>query len=41
MKKNTRELLLGSAFQTFYKHSFQGANIATILTDVGINKESM
>ena len=41
MKKNTRELLLNSAFQTFYKHGFQGANIATILTDVGINKGSM
>jgi len=41
MKKNTRELLLDSAFQTFYKQGFQGANIATILTDVGINKGSM
>ena len=41
MKKNTRELLLDSAFQTFYKQGFQGANIATILNDVGINKGSM
>jgi TetR/AcrR family transcriptional repressor of nem operon len=41
MKKNTRELLLDSAFQTFYKQGFQGANIATILTDIGINKGSM
>ena len=40
-KQNTRELLLDSAFQTFYKQGFQGANIATILTDVGINKGSM
>jgi len=41
MKKNTREKLLDSAHNTFYKHGFQGANIATILTDVGINKGSM
>ena len=41
MKKNTRELLLDSAFQTFYKQGFQGANIARILSDVGINKSSM
>ena len=40
-KQNTRELLLDSAFKTFYKQGFQGANIATILTDVGINKGSM
>jgi TetR/AcrR family transcriptional repressor of nem operon len=40
-KQNTRELLLDSAFNTFYKHGFQGANIANILTDVGINKGSM
>jgi len=40
-KQDTRELLLDSAFQTFYKQGFQGANIATILTDVGINKGSM
>ncbi len=40
-KQNTRELLLDSAFNTFYKHSFQGANIANILNDVGINKGSM
>lgn len=39
--QNTRERLLDSAFQTFYKQSFQGANIATILTEVGINKGSM
>lgn len=41
MKKHTREALLDSAFNTFYKHGFQGANIATILNDVGINKGSM
>ena len=41
MKKDTREALLDSAFNTFYKHGFQGANIATILNDVGINKGSM
>ena len=40
-KQDTRELLLDSAFQTFYKQGFQGANIATILSDVGINKGSM
>ena len=40
-KQNTRELLLDSAFSTFYKHGFQGANIANILTDIGINKGSM
>jgi len=40
-KQNTRERLLDSAFQTFYKQGFQGANIATILTEVGINKGSM
>ena len=40
-KQNTRELLLDSAFQSFYKHGFQGANIGTILTEVGINKGSM
>jgi len=40
-RKNTRELLLDSAFKTFYKQGFQGAKIATILTDVGINKGSM
>lgn len=40
-KQNTRELLLDSAFNTFYKHGFQGANIANILNDVGINKGSM
>ena len=41
MKKNTRELLIDSAFISFYKHGYQGANIATILQDVGINKGSM
>ena len=41
MKKDTRKLLLDSAFQTFYKHGYQGANIASILSDVGINKGSM
>lgn len=41
MKMTTRERLLDSAFQTFYRQGFQGANIATILTDVGINKGSM
>jgi len=40
-KQNTRELLLDSAFQAFYTHGFQGANIANILNDVGINKGSM
>ena len=40
-KQNTRELLLDSAFNIFYKHGFQGANIANILEDVGINKGSM
>ena len=41
MKKNTRDALLDSAFEVFYKQGFQGANIATILTKVGINKGSM
>jgi len=40
-RKNTRELLLDSAFKTFYKQGFQGANVATILREVGINKGSM
>ena len=40
-KQNTREQLLDSAFQSFYKYGFQGANIATILNDVNINKGSM
>ena len=40
-KQTTREQLLDSAFQSFYKYGFQGANIATILNDVGINKGSM
>ncbi len=41
MKKDTREALIDSAFNTFYKQGFQGANIATILSEVGINKGSM
>lgn len=41
MRKDTREALLDSASNTFYKYGFQGANIATILSDVGINKGSM
>ena len=41
MKKDTRELLLDSAFATFYQYGYQGANIASILKDVGINKGSM
>jgi len=41
MKKNTRELLIDSAFQEFYVHGYQGANIAAILKEVGINKGSM
>jgi UDP-N-acetylmuramate: L-alanyl-gamma-D-glutamyl-meso-diaminopimelate ligase len=39
--KDTRELLLDSAFASFYKHGYQGANIAAILKEVGINKGSM
>ena len=41
MKKDTRELLLNSGFDTFYKYGYQGSNIASILKDVGINKGSM
>jgi len=41
MKKKTRELLLDSAFKSFYKNGFQGANIAEILKEIGINKGSM
>ena len=41
MKKATRETLLDSAYRAFYKQGFQGANIASILNDVGINKGSM
>jgi TetR/AcrR family transcriptional repressor of nem operon len=41
MKNETREKILDSAYNSFYKHGFQGANIATILNDVGINKGSM
>jgi TetR/AcrR family transcriptional repressor of nem operon len=40
-KKNTRELLLDSAFNSFYMQGYQGANIASILEEVGINKGSM
>jgi len=40
-QKDTRELLLDSAFSSFYKHGYQGANIAAILKEVGINKGSM
>jgi TetR/AcrR family transcriptional repressor of nem operon len=39
--KDTRELLLDSAATSFYKHGYQGANIAAILKEVGINKGSM
>ena len=39
--KDTRELLLDSAFASFYKHGYQGANISAILKEVGINKGSM
>ena len=41
MKKETRTLLLDSAFNAFYKHGYQGASIGEILKDVGINKGSM
>jgi len=41
MKKDTREILIDSAFQEFYRHGYQGANIAAILKEVGINKGSM
>lgn len=41
MKTNTRELLLDSGFKTFYRYGYQGAKIASILKDVGINKGSM
>lgn len=41
MKKETRERLIDSAFAIFYKQGYQGANIATILQDVNINKGSM
>ena len=39
--KDTRELLLDSASNSFYKDGYQGANIAAILKEVGINKGSM
>jgi len=41
MKKDTRELLLDSGFKEFYKNGYQGASVATILNEVGINKGSM
>jgi TetR/AcrR family transcriptional repressor of nem operon len=41
MKTETRELLLDSAFKTFYHYGYQGAKIASILKEVGINKGSM
>ena len=41
MKKDTRALLLDSAYDAFYKNGYQGANIAAILAEVGINKGSM
>ena len=41
MKKDTKELLIDSAFNSFYKNGYQGANISTILKEVGINKGSM
>jgi TetR/AcrR family transcriptional repressor of nem operon len=41
MKQETREKLIDSAFSTFYKQGYQGANIATILKEVNINKGSM
>lgn len=41
MKHDTRERLIDSAFDAFYRNGFQGANIASILQEVGINKGSM
>ena len=41
MKNRTRELLLDSGFKEFYKNGYQGASVATILQEVGINKGSM
>jgi len=41
MKNKTRELLLDSGFKEFYKNGYQGASVATILQEVGINKGSM
>lgn len=41
MKQETREKLIDSAFTTFYKQGYQGANIAAILKEVNINKGSM
>ena len=40
-KKDTRELLLNSAFKIFYRQGFQGSNILEILSDANINKGSM
>ncbi|HHD75792.1 MAG TPA: TetR/AcrR family transcriptional regulator [Campylobacterales bacterium] len=41
MKQETREKLIDSAFNTFYRQGYQGANIASILKEVNINKGSM
>lgn len=41
MKQETREKLIDSAFSTFYREGYQGANIAAILKEVNINKGSM
>jgi len=41
VRQNSRELLLDSAFKEFYKNSYQGANIATILKEINMNKGSM
>jgi len=41
MKKETRELLLDSGFKEFYQNGYQGASVAAILNEVGINKGSM
>ena len=38
---DTREKLLTSAYNEFYKNGYQGASVATILKEVGINKGSM
>ena len=35
MKKNTREFLLDSAFQTFSKEGFQGANLSGLDINIG------
>jgi len=41
VRQNSRELLLDSAFKEFYKNGYQGANIATILKEVNMNKGSL